>query len=311
MQSLYALKITVSNYCLYKCKYCYVDTYNPDCISEEKMFQSIDYYLSQKGESKVIFFLWGESLLHFDILKKWILHSRQKSEWKNLNIFITTSGLSLTSEMVDFFYDHNVKLWLSIDGDEKTHWLNRVSRSWKNTYLATLVARKLFNNRYDETWIGYALTVDENTVKKTFESFLFLSHLDEKHRNITIAWVYKKSWGKDNLVLLEKQLEKICHFIYEEISKWNYYFYNVLSFFILELNKWNLLEKWNVEMHVFPDGQVSLHLFAQSVLWNISDDPTQARFSFVNDFAKAILYRAKTEDIFRLYVDELFNRPIL
>jgi len=70
MQSLYALKLTVSNYCLYRCNYCYVDTDNTEVLSEQKMYQAIDYYISQLGEEKTIFFLGGESLLEFDMVKR-------------------------------------------------------------------------------------------------------------------------------------------------------------------------------------------------------------------------------------------------
>jgi hypothetical protein len=110
------------------------------------------------------------------------------------------------------------------------------------------------------------MTVDENTVHYTFKSFLFLSHLDKNHRNITIAGVYKNNWKQENLNILEREIEKICSFIFFEIAKGNFYFYNVLSFFILEIQKGNILKKGNIELHVFPNGQVSLYLFAQSIL---------------------------------------------
>lgn len=311
MQSLYALKIIVSNFCQYRCKYCYVNTTDREVISEKLLYQSIDYYLAQQGEEKIIFFLWWESLLQFDILKKWILRIREKNNTSGVHIFITTSGLSLTQEKLDFFEKYWVKIGISIDGDELTHGLNRVSLTWKNTYFSTLSAIKLINTCYNEQSSWYAMTVDENTVHKTFESFIYLSHLDNKHRNITIAWVYKQGWNTDNISLLESQLEKICKFIYVQIEKWNFYFYNVLSFFIIQLSRWTNLEKWNVEIHVFPDGKRSLHLFSQSILWNTYDDPTEGRFRFVTPIAKAILMKAQTHTLYASYLNELSRRPIL
>ena len=311
MQDLYALKITLSNYCHYKCKYCYVDTDSTKVVSEKLLYQSLDYYLSQKWEEKIVFFLGGEALLQFDLLKKWILRAKRKSRWKKLHIFITTSWLSLTQEKVDFFSKNGVKLGLSMDGDQHIHGVNRVSKTWKNTYDATLWALQIFNSRYDDTNLGYAMTVDENTVERTFESFLFLSNLDEKHRNVTVAWVYKENWKPENIEILDNEIKKICNFIYQQISQWNFYFYNVLSFFILQLLKGNVLDDWNVEMHVFPDGQISLFLFAQSVLGNMSNDPTQKRFDFVNKFAKAIVHKSQNDEQYKQYVDALFLKPIL
>lgn len=311
LQSLYALKITISNYCDFKCEYCYVDTDNHDVISEKLLYQSIDYYLSQKWRQKTIFFLGGEALLQFDVLKKGIKRVRDFHAQDEVNLFITTSWMSLTKEKVDFLYSYGVKVGISIDGDSHTHWINRKTRSGKNTYLLTQGAIKVLNSQYDDSNSGYAMTVDENTVEKTFSSFIFLSHLDDKHRNITIAWVYKNSWNTRNITILEKEIEKICKYIYLNIIQGKYYYYNVLSFFILQVLSWYHLEEGNIEMHVFPNGQVSKYLFAQSVLGNTWDDPTQGRFDFVNAYAKKILKRAKTDDKFRAYIWTLSCKPIL
>lgn len=311
MQSLYALKLTISNFCPYRCKYCYVNTEDTKVIEEQRLYQAIDYYMSQKSDEKIVFFLWGESLIQFDILKKWILRIREKWKCENTHIFITTSWLSLNQEKIDFFYNHKIKLWVSIDGDSSIHGTNRVSQLWKNTYAATKTAVKLINTLYDEKTTWYAMTVDENIVEHTFRSFLFLSHLDKSHRNITIAWVYKNGWKKDNIVLLRNELEKICQFIFMKIWRGNFYFYNVLSFFILQILKGNSLEKGNIEMHVFPDWQVSLHLFAQSILWNIGNDPTESRFEFVKQYAQSIIKKAEIDPLYKSYINELYSRPIL
>lgn len=311
MQSLYALKITISNYCDFKCKYCYVDTDNRDVISDQLLYKTIDYYLSQKSNKKTVFFLGWEALLQFDTLKKWIKRIRDTRDGNDVNIFITTSWFSLTQDKVKFFHKNGVKIGISIDGDIDVHGRNRVSKQGKNTYFTAIASLKALNVFYDDRNSGYAMTVDENTVKDTFSSFLFLSNLDEIHRNITIAWVYKDSWNTENIDILQSEIEKVCQFIYQNIIEEKSYYYNVLSFFILQMIEWNRLQQWNVEMHIFPDGQVSQYLFAQSVLWNVWDDPTSGRFSFVNKYAKAILYRSKKEKKFQDYVESLTLKPIL
>jgi sulfatase maturation enzyme AslB (radical SAM superfamily) len=311
MQSLYALKITTSNYCDFKCKYCYVDTDNTQVISTELLYQSIDYYLSQKDEHKTVFFLGWEALLQFDVLKKGIKRIRDNTRYDHVSIFITTSWLSLTQDKVDFLFNNNVKIGVSIDGNMDIHWRNRQTKNGKNTYLATMASIKILNTCYNESNSGYAMTVDENTVEDTFNSFLFLSNLDKNHRNITIAWVYKDSWKQENIVILENEIEKICQFIFLNITEGKFYYYNVLSFFILQKSQGNNMQEGNVELHIFPDWQVSKYLFAQSVLWNIWDDPTHGRFSFVNRFATAILHKSKTDTQFDKYLQQLSLKPIL
>lgn len=311
MQSLYALKITISNYCPYRCKYCYVNTTSKDVISQDRLFQSIDYYLSQTGKEKAIFFLWWEALLQFKILQEWILYARKKWTSKKLNLFLTTSWFSLTPEKIHFLFENQVQIGLSIDGDEYVHNLNRISALKKPTYKAVRESLDLINTKYSDTNAWYAMTVDENTVSQTFQSFLHLSHLDEIHRNITIAGVYKKYWWEKNIQTLEQQIKKICKFIYSQIPRGKFYYYNVLSFFLLEIQKWNILQKWNTEIHIFPDGQVSLYLFSQSILWNITDDPTSGRFDFVNHYAAEIFQASKADSRYQEYMDTLSFKAIL
>jgi len=313
MNNLYALKFTITNFCWYKCKYCYVDTSNKDIIDKVLAFRLIDYYFSQIWKNKIIFFLWWEALLEFELLQQLIIYSIKKSKEfkKDITFFLTTSWLSINNYKIVFLYNHNVKIWLSIDWNKYIHWLNRVSLNWNNTYHNTIKALHLLNNYYKDNDMWYALTVDENTVKYLFKSFLFLSNLDKNKRNITIAWVYKQNWDIINIKTLDSELKKICDFIFISIKSDKFYYYNVLSFFILESIKWNVLKQWNIEIHCFPDGEISLHLFSQSILWNINDDPTKWRFDYVNKTAFNIIKKWKEDSIYIKYIDSLKNKAIL
>ena len=310
---IYALKLTITNFCGYNCKYCYVNTNNNDVLDYNLWKKYINYYLSQIWNEKVIFFLWWEALLEFNLLKELVLFARKEAISKNkkLSLFLTTSWLSLTIEKAKFLYENNVKIWVSIDWKKDIHWLNRISKIWKNTFDDTINSINIFNNFYDDTNLGYALTVDENTLLSLFKSFLYLSNLDIVHRSITIAGVYKKWWSKNNLEILKNEIIKICNFIDKNIIKNKFYYYNVLDFFILELQKWKEHRNWNVEIHVFPNWESSLKLFKQTKLGNTDFDPTDFRFDYVLKMAKNIITKSKKNISYKEYIDSLNNKAIL
>ena len=113
---IYALKLTITNFCGYNCKYCYVNTNNNDVLDYNLWKKYINYYLSQIWNEKVIFFLWWEALLEFNLLKELVLFARKEAISKNkkLSLLLTTSWLSLPIENAKCLYENNVIIWVSI-----------------------------------------------------------------------------------------------------------------------------------------------------------------------------------------------------
>ncbi len=185
---LIGLKITLANYCVYRCKYCYVDTQDTGVIDENTLYRVLRYYIHQIGETKNIFFLGGEVLLNFEILEKALIFATHEAQTKGKKciFFLTTSGIGITQEKIKILKKYNVNIGISIDGDERVHGTNRIDKNKNNTYINTINAIGVFNSFYSDKNLGYTITVDENTVTDLFRSFVHISGLDVRRRNISI-----------------------------------------------------------------------------------------------------------------------------
>lgn len=311
MRQLYGLKITLVNFCWYRCKYCFVDTDDTTMMSHDFFKKIVDYYVIQVWETKRFFFLWWEVLMFFDAFKESIEYI-QKTIWKKKAfIYLVTSGLTLTDEKAKFLSDNNIALGISIDGDKKTHSFNRVDKQGKETFSATIAAIEKLNTFYDDTNLWYTITVDQSTMTCLFENFLYLSSLDNPSRNISIAAVCKDKWSREQIKDFWIQLQKICNYIIENISLGNYYYYNILWFFIEEISFGRHPGTyWNLEIHAFPNEEVSSHLFFQSKWKNKSYDPNYLRFGVVIPYAERIIELSKENEHFNNYISTLPYKAI-
>lgn len=77
---------------------------------------------------------------------------------------------------------------------------------------------------------------------------------------------------------LAQELKKICSYIYQNILEEEYYYYNILGFFILQLLDGKEPNDGNLEIHAFPDGYISEMLFVESCWENKTLDPNFVRF---------------------------------
>ncbi|MCH8518874.1 radical SAM protein [Candidatus Gracilibacteria bacterium] len=310
MSDIYGLKFTLSNYCGFRCKYCFVKTDEKEILDFDIYKKLVDYYLFQSHEKYTFIFLGGEVLLIFDIFIKYIDYIRQYNDNKKITIHLVTSGLGITPQRVKVLHEKGVLLGISIDGPEHIDSKNRVDKNGNPTFRNTLSSLSLLNNYYGDSNLGYTITVDEKTVYSLFGSFIYLSNLDVPRRNVGIAATYTVGWSIDNVSELSSQLKKICDFIILNIQKSNFYYYNILGFFILQILKGKRINTGNLEMHIFPDGQVSEMLFIQSKWENKTEDPNHVRFEIVQPYAYKIIKESYKDNNFKAYIESLLTKAI-
>ena len=119
-----ALCLHVSHDCNMRCGYCFADTGNfkgERCImSEQTGKKAIDFVIANSaGRRNIeIDFFGGEPLMNFEVVKKLVFYARkqEKIHNKNFRLTITTNGVLLDSEKLDFINKHMHNLVLSIDG---------------------------------------------------------------------------------------------------------------------------------------------------------------------------------------------------
>lgn len=147
-----ALCLNVSHKCNLRCSYCFADggSYSGERknMSKEVARAAIDFLIKKSGSRKnlEVDFFGGEPLLNMDVVKDTIDYARflEKQYNKNFRFTITTNGLLLTDEFIDYFNKEMHNVVISIDGRENVHNSVRKDINGRDSFLNTLKAAKRF-----------------------------------------------------------------------------------------------------------------------------------------------------------------------
>lgn len=137
-----AMCLHVAHDCNMKCKYCFGDTGafegERSLLSLETGKKAIDFLLKNSGSRRnlEIDFFGGEPLLNFDVVKELVAYGEKAQEdyGKNIRFTITTNGLLLDDEKIEFINSHMVNVILSIDGRPHVNDSMRKTVNGKGTY---------------------------------------------------------------------------------------------------------------------------------------------------------------------------------
>ena len=85
---------------------------------------------------------------------------------------ITTNGVLLREEMVDYFSEHGIRALISLDGLEQSHDRFRIDKRGRGTFQKALRGLELLKAK--QSWIGVKMTVMPLNVDALFEDVLGL-----------------------------------------------------------------------------------------------------------------------------------------
>ena len=119
-----AMCLLISQDCNLRCEYCFAETgdfgMGRSLMSLETGKKAIDFLLEKSGnrENLELDFFGGEPLMNFDVVKEIVEYarSREKEYGKNFRFTVTTNGLLLTDDKIDFINKEMSNVVLSIDG---------------------------------------------------------------------------------------------------------------------------------------------------------------------------------------------------
>ena len=124
-----ALCLHVSHDCNLKCKYCFAS--QGDFGGEKEMMsfevgkKAIDYLIANSGNRRnlEIDFFGGEPLMNFDVVKQLVAYGREveKANNKNIRFTITTNGILLDDDKIDYINEHMHNVVLSLDGRKEVN----------------------------------------------------------------------------------------------------------------------------------------------------------------------------------------------
>lgn len=137
-----AMCLHIAHDCNLACKYCFAGEgeYCGDrsLMSFEVGKQAFDFLIANSGTRKnlEVDFFGGEPLMNFEVVKQLVAYARdqEKIHNKNFRFTLTTNGVLLDEEVMDFANKEMYNVVLSLDGRKETNDRMRVSRNGKGSY---------------------------------------------------------------------------------------------------------------------------------------------------------------------------------
>ncbi len=176
-----ALCLNVSHDCNLACKYCFAGQgeYNGDraLMSAEVGKRALDFLIENSGNRKnlEVDFFGGEPLMNFGVVKELVAYGRQreKETGKNFRFTITTNGMLLNDEVIDFANKELKNVVLSIDGRRSVNDAMRPTRNGKGSYDVILPKYKHFvEKRKGEYYIRGTFTHHNLDFAEDVKSFI-------------------------------------------------------------------------------------------------------------------------------------------
>jgi uncharacterized protein len=169
--SIHYLTLNVVEFCNLSCKYCFAqhEFENGKKMSIETAYKAVDWFAKnwKDGDAEILFF-GGEPLLNFKLINKVVDYSIDKFSKKlnKLSFGITTNGTVLSKEIVEFLYEKNFKVAVSIDAGNVAHDENRIAINNRASYERILENIKLMSSRGIRVNARCTLYGFHNNIKK-------------------------------------------------------------------------------------------------------------------------------------------------
>ncbi|MEG0250036.1 MAG: thioether cross-link-forming SCIFF peptide maturase [Peptostreptococcus sp.] len=137
-----ALCLNVAHDCNLKCKYCFAKQGdfggNAELMSLEVGKKAMDFLVANSGNRRNldIDFFGGEPLMNWEVVKELVKYGREieKPAGKNMRFTITTNGVLLDDEKIDFINEHMHNVVLSLDGRKEINDQMRLTVNNRGSY---------------------------------------------------------------------------------------------------------------------------------------------------------------------------------
>lgn len=216
-----AMCLNIAHDCNLRCAYCFASTGDfgkgRKLMSYETGKKALDFLIEQsKGRVNLeVDFFGGEPLMNFNVVKKLVEYgrSREKETKKNFRFTITTNGLLLDDDKIDFINKEMNNVVLSIDGRKEVNDKLRVRVDGTGCYDKIVpLYKKLVEKRGDKEYYVRGTFTKYN---QDFSDDVF-ALLDEGFDQISVEPVVGDP--SDPYALTEKELPQIFR-EYDRLSK--------------------------------------------------------------------------------------------
>lgn len=194
-KTLMQISLNVTHKCNLNCDYCYGGdgSYGGPAVHMDKKTaeRAVDFLMKESGDSRLcrITFFGGEPLLNFGLVKHVVKYAKKMASTlkKEMYFNMTTNGVLLDDEKIDFIIKEKIELTFSFDGPKKIQDKGRQFKSNKEKSTYDFVYPKIlrFIERAEKHKSFYAFRA---TITRT--GLVFIDELVDFFRNFKTKQVY-------------------------------------------------------------------------------------------------------------------------
>lgn len=224
-----ALCLNVAHTCNLSCEYCFAKggKYSgPDAIMSKEIARSaIDFLLENSGShyNLDIDFFGGEPLLNFDVVKDTVAYAKSKEEEykKHFNFTLTTNGLLLDDEVIDYLNENMKNVVLSLDGRKEKHDQFRKTLNGKGSYDAVVPKFQNFvKKRGDkEYYMRGTFTANNLDFTKDLQNYIDLGFTRTSLEPVVGKQDEAYALKDEHLEKIYSEYEKLADMLMEKIDK--------------------------------------------------------------------------------------------
>ena len=200
------LILLITHSCQLKCRYCRVRKFSSS-INEKVILKAIDLLFTSHRKDLQLQFFGGEPLLRFDLVQKAVDYADRinKKEKRNLTFILTTNGIALTREKVDFLKKYKFLVEFSIDGEVENQLKMRTSKSHGN-YYSRLIDNLDYFFRSKVPHYSISVMMPQNV---GVASAVFIDLVKLGFTKLQINYALGVFWPKEKEAELFRETEKI------------------------------------------------------------------------------------------------------
>lgn len=265
-KEIYKIKLTLTTFCNSVCNYCFVNKTN-ETMKWKVAKKSIDLLLNSPGKEKLLSLYGGEPLFKFDLIKKIVDYSTKKAGLINKNITISIcSNLTIISDkIIDFIKKNNIKITVSIVGEEGYHNKFRKLLGGKDSYQLVINNLKLLARKIPEENIGISFVIIPSLSSKIENNFKHILELNvSKNINFEIIQKFEK-WKEKDINNFKKNCKNVyVKFLNSIINKKKKIYMNPVTWELIygmptEINSISCPFKYSLE--IYPSGDMAFSPF--------------------------------------------------
>ena len=224
----YTLHMTTR--CNLRCDYCYIqndkniNAFHALDMTRETAFATVDLAGSNPETKRAgLIFFGGEPLLLKDLIYDTIAYARNKEKSGGCRYFfkITTNGLLLDDDFIEYSKMENIFIAISIDGTQAAHDMHRIDCHGNGSYDKVVTsARKLLAVK---PYSPVLMTIRPDTLSRYADGVKSLFDLGFKY--VVPSLDYSSEWKEEQIPELERQYEQLAElYISKTLNEYKFYF---------------------------------------------------------------------------------------